>query len=288
MAVSVPSRRAPSLTLAVIWWRVVAPMNCSSRVNSHFTGRPVFSVASTQRSSVSISCLPPNPPPTRSVNTCTSRARRPKMWQSFCWAMNGACELVRTWTRPSDVGPGDRAVRLEMHVLHAGGGIDALMHDIGGGETLRRAADLAVDIDIDVAVGGDPLVVQQRRFRAHRLLRIEHCGQDFVLHLEQPTGRFRRRLGLRDNGGDTLPDEAHHIVEHVGVVGIDEVILVGGRAVEPARHVFPGEDCDDTRHGSCSLASNAENPRMRMRRAQHLEMQQPFHRDSPSCNGLAR
>ena len=29
-----------------------AAVNCSSRVNSHFTGRPVFSVASTHRSSV--------------------------------------------------------------------------------------------------------------------------------------------------------------------------------------------------------------------------------------------
>ena len=44
IAVSVPSRLAPSFIWVVIWWRVVAPMNCSSRVNSHFTGRPVFSV----------------------------------------------------------------------------------------------------------------------------------------------------------------------------------------------------------------------------------------------------
>ncbi len=70
----------------VIWWRVVAPMNCSSRVNSHFTGRPVFSVASTQRSSVIISCLPPKPPPTRSVKTCTSRAaQRRRYGRASAW-----------------------------------------------------------------------------------------------------------------------------------------------------------------------------------------------------------
>ena len=96
IVVNVPSRLAPSFTRVVIWWRVEAPMNCSSRVNSHFTGRPVLSVASTQRSSDSISCLPPKPPPTRSVNTCRSRGRRPKIWQSLDCAMNGACELVRT------------------------------------------------------------------------------------------------------------------------------------------------------------------------------------------------
>ena len=43
MAVSVPSYLAPSLTWVVIGWRVVAPMNSSWRVNSHLTGRPVFS-----------------------------------------------------------------------------------------------------------------------------------------------------------------------------------------------------------------------------------------------------
>ncbi len=101
MAVSVPSRVAPSLTRVVMGWRVVAPMNCSSRVNSHMTGRPVFSAARTHRSSEIISCLPPKPPPMRSVKTWTSRSSRPNRWQSFCLAMNGACELVRTCTRPS-------------------------------------------------------------------------------------------------------------------------------------------------------------------------------------------
>jgi len=89
-------------------------------------------------------------------------------------------------------GPGDGAVRFEMHVLHARGGVDAFMHDGGGCETVRRVADLPVDIDVDVAVGSDPLVVQERRVRAHRRLRVEHGRQDFILHLEQPAGGFSR------------------------------------------------------------------------------------------------
>ena len=44
IAVSVPSRFAPSLTCVFIGWRVVALVNCSVRVHSHITGRPVFSV----------------------------------------------------------------------------------------------------------------------------------------------------------------------------------------------------------------------------------------------------
>ena len=41
----------------------VAEVNCSGRVNSHFTGRPVFSAASTHRSSVSSSCFRRTRPP---------------------------------------------------------------------------------------------------------------------------------------------------------------------------------------------------------------------------------
>ena len=72
-----PSRRAPIFTWVVIGWRVVAPMNSSSRVHSHFTGRPSFIVANRTRSSETISCLPPKPPPTRSVKTWISRGDKP-------------------------------------------------------------------------------------------------------------------------------------------------------------------------------------------------------------------
>src|SRR5215469_246099 len=64
-------------------------------------------------------------------------------------------------------GPGDRTVGFEMRMLHAGGGIDALMHNISGGETFRRVADLAVNVDIDIAVGSDALVMQERCFGLH-------------------------------------------------------------------------------------------------------------------------
>jgi len=66
IAVRVPSFFAPTLIVTFIGCRETLPMNSSVRVHSHFTGRPVRNVASTQSSSLSISCLAPKPPPTRS------------------------------------------------------------------------------------------------------------------------------------------------------------------------------------------------------------------------------
>ena len=143
----------------------MAPMNCSSRVNSHFTGRPVFIVASTQRSSESISCLPPKPPPTRSVKTARRAGRRPNRWQSFCWAMNGRLRARADMQPAVLAAPGDRAVRLQMDVLHPRGRIGHLVDGVGRREAVGDAADLAVDVDIDVAPLRAALVVQHRGIR---------------------------------------------------------------------------------------------------------------------------
>ena len=50
---------------------------------------------------MSISCLPPKPPPTRLVNTRTSSRSSPKTWHSSSRTRNGTCELVRITKRPS-------------------------------------------------------------------------------------------------------------------------------------------------------------------------------------------
>ena len=122
-------------------------------------------------------------------------------------------------------------------------------------------------------------VVQDRRAGLHGDLRIEHRGQKLVLDLEQAAGFFRRGLGLGDAGSDPLADEAHDIVEHIGVVGVDQMILVRRRRVELARHVLPGEHRDHARHGHCLVALDRLDARMRMRRAQHLQMQRAFRRN---------
>ena len=120
---------------------------------------------------------------------------------------------------------------------------------------------------------GDALVVQDRRARLHGRSGSNTGGQDLVLDLEQPAGRLRGALGLGDHGGDALADEADDVVEHVGVVGIDEMVLVGGRAVEPPRDVLPGEDRDHARDRQRLVAADGDDARMGVRRAQHLEVQ---------------
>ena len=150
------------------------------------------------------------------------------------------------------------------------------------------AAELAVNVDIDVVAEGDALLfVQDRRARLHGNFRIEHRGQKLVFDLEQAAGFFRRCLGLGHAGRDPLADEAHDIVEDVGVVGIDQMILVRRRRVELARHVLPGEHGDHARHGHRLVALDGLDARMRMRRAQHLQMQRAFGRNVERVARLA-
>ena len=132
------------------------------------------------------------------------------------------------------------------------------MHGVGLGEAGRDAADLAVDFDIDVAARGAALVVQDRRVRLHGGFRVEHGRQHLVLDLERPAAVLGRALGLGDDGGNALADEAHHVVEDVGVVGIDEMILVRRGAVESPRHVLPGEHLDHAGNRQRRAAVDAE------------------------------
>ena len=192
--------------------------------------------------------------------------------------MNGACELVRTCSRRSSPRQArqpcvSRCTCCTREVEYVRSWID-----VGLLEALRDAAELAVNVDVDVVVKGDAPVVQDGRARRHRRFRIEHGGKQLVVDLEQAAGLFRGGLGLGHDGRDPLPDEADDIVEDVGVVGIDEVVLVGRRAVEPARDILPGEDGDDARHRRGLVALDGFDARMRMRRAQHLEMQHVLHR----------
>ena len=176
--------------------------------------------------------------------------------------------------------PGDRTVRLEMDVLHARRRIGHLVDGVGFLEALGDVADLAMQVAVDIAaVGDDVLVVQKRGTGFHCKDRIEDGREEFILDPERETSGFRRAFALRNHRGDALSGEAHDIVEHVGVVGIDEMILVQCGAVEPPRHVLPVIDRDDAGHRQCRRLVDPRDARMSMRRAQHLEVQHARHRD---------
>ena len=185
---------------------------------------------------------------------------------------------------------GDRAVGLEMDVLHARGRVGVLVDDVGLLEALRHVADLALQGAEDVAVVGDDLalVVEDRRAGFHGGHGIEHRRQDLVVDDQGAHAGLGRRLALADHGGETLADEAGDVVEHVGVVGVDEMVLVQRRAVEPARHVLPGVDGDDAGDGERLALVDLLEARMGMRRAQHLEVQHALDGDVHRVVRLAR
>ncbi len=140
------------------------------------------------------------------------------------------------------VEPADRAVRFQMRVLDAVRQISAFVHDIGLGKSLLDVADIAVDLAGDVALRivdarFRSLVVNDRRARLHRRLRIEHGGKDFVVHDQPVAARFGGGLALGHHRGDALADETHDPVQHRGVVGIDAWVLMAGASNKalPAR-----------------------------------------------------
>ncbi len=117
-----------------------------------------------------------------------------------------------------------------MHVLRSRGRISHLVNGVGLLEAPLDIAKLTMNVDIDVVTKGHALLlVQDRRARLHRNFWIEHRRQELVFHLEQAAGGFRGALGIGHDGGDPLADEADNIVEHVGIVGIHEMILMGRR-----------------------------------------------------------
>ena len=204
-------------------------MNCSSRVSSSFTGRPVLSAASARMSSTNISCLPPKPPPTRSQNTRTLSGARPKRSASARRVRNGTWVLERMLRTPVGIDPGEPAMGFERRVLDALGGEGAL---IGDGGLRQRGRDVAIFTMLfgdDVAPRiGDAVfrrlvAVNDRCARCDRQRRIEHRRQDLVVDLEAAAALFGGGFGLRDDSGDLLPDEADDVVEHAGVVGVHPV-----------------------------------------------------------------
>jgi len=173
-------------------------------------------------------------------------------------------------------------------MLHARGRIDHLVHSVGRREGVRHAAHLTVDIDVYVAALGAAVLMQDGRTRLHRRGGLEHRRQDLVAHLDQPAGALGGGFSLGDHRGHALAGEAHHIIEDVGVVGINEMVLVGGGAVEPARNVLPGEDVDHARHRPRFFLIDGDDARMRVRRAQHLEMQDALDRHVHGVAGAPR
>ena len=146
-------------------------------------------------------------------------------------------------------------------------------------------AEFAMDFRDDVARRiGDPMgrrlvAVDDRRARCDRLRGIDHRGQDFIIDREPTTAFFGGGLGVGDHGGDLLPDEADDLVEHFGVVRVHPVLLMPRRREQPVRRVLISQHRLHAGNFQRGALVDRNDLRVRMRRAQHLDVQQAFRGD---------
>ena len=186
----------------------------------------------------------------------------------------------------------------QSHVLHPLGPVGVLVDEVRRGETGRHIAELGMQFRDNIpfrpadAGSGRVLVpVDGGGPGEHGALRGEDGLQELVVNLEGQHAGFRRRHGLGDDGGDPLSDEAHHVVEHPGVVRVVgvELVLRGGKQLR--RGVLVGEDRFDSGNGQRRRRVDGADPGVGVRGAQQLHVQQPgqfFGRDVQGVAGLSR
>ena len=129
-------------------------------------------------------------------------------------------------------------------VLDALGGERSLIGDRGLGQRSSDVAEFTVVFGHDIALCvGDPMfhrlvAVDRGRIRCNRRRRVEHRGQNLVVDLETAAAFLGERLGLRDHGGNLLPDETDGGVEDAGVIRVHPCLLVPRRRKQHVRRVF--------------------------------------------------
>src|ERR1700730_1515082 len=141
------------------------------------------------------------------------------------------------------------------------------MNGVGCREPFLDAANLTMDFGIDITLRLAPFMVEDRGIRLHRDRRVENRGQNFVIHPDFATGGFCSSFALSNDRNDPLAHEANEVVENVGVVGVDQVILMYGSAEKAAGNILPGKNLDNTRDGQRRLGVNASDARVSMWRA---------------------
>ena len=172
-------------------------------------------------------------------------------------------------------------MRLEVGVLDTGREVGALVDHVGRGETGCDVADLAVQFEQDVAhfVVGERIViaVQLGRALGHRLLGVEDRRQDLVFHGDLAATLFGGADRVGDHRHHPLAREPHDVVEHVGVVGIHQMVGVDRGAVALPGDVLPRVHAVHAGNGERGGLVDRDDARVGVRRMQHLEVQHPRH-----------
>ena len=184
---------------------------------------------------------------------------------------------------------------LQGGVLHPLGAVGLLVDEVRGGEGRRDVAQFGVQLGHDVLLRpadagrrGVLVAVDQRGAGAHGVLRGEDGVQHLVLHLQRPDAGFRRGHGVGDDGGDPLPDEPDHVVEHPGVVRVVGVELVLGRGKQLRGRVLVGEDRLDAGNPQRVRGVDGQHAGVGVRRAQEFHVQEPGQLVRGDVQGVAR
>ncbi len=142
-------------------------------------------------------------------------------------------------------------------------------------------ANLGENIALRIADAGfrRALVVNDRCVGTHRFARIEHRRKHIVLHNQFAAAGLGCRFALRHHGRNTLADKADDAVQDSGVVRVGAFVFVPGARIELCRRVFPGQHGAHAGDRQGGVLANRHDARMRMGRAQQLEMQKSGRRD---------
>ena len=116
---------------------------------------------------------------------------------------------------------------------------------------------------------GRRIVVDDGRAGSDRLLHVEDGGEFLVFDLDEVERLLRRSRGVGGHGCDPLADEPHLLIgQHREVFQ---------RPADQAGVVAPGDDRMHAGHRPRPGRVDAHDPRVRIRAAQYLAPEQPFH-----------
>ena len=146
---------------------------------------------------------------------------------------------------------------------------------VGAGEGALDVAKAQLLVIVNVVIGERVLrigFVDHRRAGLQRLLDVEDRGQRLIVDADLCDGLIGLAVAVGDDGDDRLALVAHLVDRQRRLVVLAEIDQAEQR-VEVARHIGAA---DDPAHSGGTLGLDgvdAPDPRMRVRAAQHLQMQ---------------
>ncbi len=169
---------------------------------------------------------------------------------------------------------GQAGFGLQVGVFNGRGLVGLLDHQVGLLQPGLHVAlaDPGVLADIARRMG-----MQLHGAGCHGGLRIEQRGQHLVVHADAAQRSTGDLHGLGGHGQHRFPNVAHHATGHHRLVLDEDAEVVHAGHVVAAQHAF------DAGHGTRRAGVDAQDARMRVRAAQHLQVQHVGH---PQVGGV--